>query len=286
MKISKPNIIAAACLIFVVVFAIFSTVCFSNFGGDWEVRKVFGEISSTDNTLIELDTAINESISNEDLYLDIDNLNETKDKLENIDTNTDNALCTEYANQAVKCRIQMINYGMQIYDSAKYASEIITAINECNDLISKSDSLLQESNDILLENRVDKFDEALNKSKEAKEHLEQVTPKLDYVSESNYNLDLSTYYDYTKIKLDAINHGIALCKGVIDNNVEFVQNEIQVYISLNQQASQKASNLNFNPRDIVRVKFDLENKSLIDQYKQARKEAAENDSVIRNYLGK
>lgn len=286
MKISKVNIIAVICLVFVVGFAIVSTVCFSSFGRDWKVQSVFSEISSTDQILIDLDTAINDSVNNDDLNINTEEIDSAKEKLENIDTETDNAICTGYANLAVKYRLEMIDYGMQVYGSAKEAAEVISAINECNDLISESDTLLKDTSEILVNNNVSQFEEALNKSKRSKELVEQIGPKLDIVANSKFDLDISFYKDYLNTKTEAVNHSISLCQGVIDNNIEFVKSELQVCISLNQQASQKEANLTTNPKDIVRVKFDLENKTLIDKYKQSRKQAAENDSVIRNYLGK
>lgn len=150
----------------------------------------------------------------------------------------------------------------------------------------KADNNLKEADNLVQSNDTENYKIALEKSTEAKDLLEKSRESLKSLKEKGTKYDFSSYEKFVGLRLESAEHSQKACQALIDEDVNTASSENLIYLEKSNAASNIALDINTTPVQTIRTDYYVNTQPLIDEFKSARKDAAELDKYLRDYLEK
>lgn len=262
------------------------------------VKLAINEIAECDETLVRLNEFLEDSIDEnkiKETKLDTETFEKTKIHLDNLsdkfndmankyDKNTEEYLNINYARQAIEARTNMLESGIKIYQNAKDSVETITLTDSFWYSMIDGDNALKESDNLVQSNNADNFHMALDKSREALDLLSKSRDNIAILKTKNIKFDFDNYEKYVGLRLESAIHSVKSCEALVSEDLNTASTENLLYLEKSNQAADIALNIATTPTQTIRINYSISTKPLIEEFKAARKRAAEIDLVLRNYL--
>lgn len=263
-----------------------------------ELKNAIYSISNYDNYLIELNEvlenpisehSVNNSIINKEEYdqvkKDLATINDEIDEIKaRLDVNSDDYVFSGFARQTIESRIMMIDTGLKIYDKSKDSINVIIKTENFWQDILKADVALKESDNLVESNDLENYKQAKQKSEEAYNYLNEAKAQIPVLNSMTKAFDFNTYTQYIDSKMEASKLSVDACQALIDQDISKIASTNIAYIEKSNQASEFAKNMSSTPVQVLRTNYDLDTRPLIEEFKAARRNAADNDYVLRSYL--
>lgn len=125
---------------------------------------------------------------------------------------------------------------------------------------------------------------ALQNSQNALNLLNNAKGKINDLSQKTSAYDFKTYLNYIDIRIQSANLSCVACQAMIDQDIEKISTYNAAYIEKSNQASDIALKMSTTPVQVIRTNYDLATRPLIEEFKAARKSAADYDFALRNFL--
>lgn len=217
-----------------------------------------------------------------------DDLNELSDEISEIgqglDLQSDDYYYVPIAKQTIESRIMMIDSGLKIYDSAQKNVDLINKTETFWSNILKADASLKESDNLIQSNDVANFILAKKCSEDAANSLNEAITQIKELGALGSSFDFSVYLNYANIRLESALISQSACQALIDSDIENIAALNVAYIEKSNKASDIALTMSTTPGQLIRTNYDLSIRPIIDEFKAARQNAAENDLALRNYI--
>lgn len=305
-KKSNTTKLAVAVLVMILIFGIVAGgLSYLNSSGFFyrpeestELKNAIYSISDYDYYLIELnevlenpisEQSVNNSKINKEKYDQVKkDLMEINDEIYEIanglDVNSDDYLFSGFARQTIESRIMMIDTGLKIYDKSKDSINVIIKTENFWQNIIKADVALKESDNLVESNDVENYKQAKKKSEEAYNYLNEAKSQIPVLNSMTKAFDFNTYGQYIDAKMEAAKLSADACQALIDQDISRIASTNIAYIEKSNQASELAKKMSSTPVQVLRTNYDLDTRPLIEEFKAARRNAADNDYVLRSYL--
>lgn len=263
-----------------------------------ELKLAIGEIANYDSEIIKLnkflENPINESTINnidfdeEDLEDLKNDLNDLSDKIsevgQTIDPQSDDYVYVGYAKQTIESRIMMIDAGIKILKEAKDSVNVISKTEQFWDNVIKADAYLKESDNLIQSNDSSNYELAKSNSETAANLLNEAKVQIAELTNITKAFDFSIYNRYIDARLESAIYSSAACQALMDENLTDIGTLNTAYIEKSNKASDIALAMSTSPVQVLRTNYDIKIRPLVDEFKAARKNAAENDYAIRSFI--
>ena len=148
----------------------------------------------------------------------------------------------------------------------------------------KADSALKESDNLVQSNSADNYAMAKRDSESAVQSLTEASAQIAGLLNLTKAIDFSVYSKYIAARLDSAVTSVAACQALLDQNIEQISTLNLSYIQKSNIASDIALSMSTTPVQVLRADYDIRTRPLIEEFKAARKNAADNDFALRNFL--
>ena len=125
---------------------------------------------------------------------------------------------------------------------------------------------------------------AKQNSETAVQLLTQASGQATTLASQTKDIDFSVYSKYIAARLESAVCSVAACQALIDQNLEQIGSMNLAYIEKSNAASDIALSMSTTPAQVLRTGYDLRIKPLVDEFKAARKNAADLDFALRQFL--
>lgn len=262
------------------------------------LKEAIAEIADYDYEIMRLNaflqTSINESkISQANFdkkdYEDIKkNLDELSDKISDIakgiDPQSEDYVYAGYAKQTIEARDMMIDSGLKIYDNAVESIDVINKTEQMWNNVLKADAALKESDNLVQSNSPDNYLLAKQDSEQAVTNLTEASTQISSLLRLTKAIDFSIYSKYISARLESAIISVSACQALLEQNLDQISSLNLAYIQKSNVASDIALSMSTTPVQVLRTDYDIRTRPLIEEFKAARKNAAENDFALRNFL--
>lgn len=263
-----------------------------------ELKLAIINIGKYDKEIIKLNEFLENPINQYSINqfsTDADSLSKVKEDLNNLsdeiteigeslDLQSDDYYYVPIAKQTIESRIMMIDSGLKIYDSAQKNVDLINKIDAFWSNILKADANLKESDNLIQSNDVANYELAKKCSEDAADSLNEAIIQIKELSSLDLSFDFSVYVNYANIRLESALISQSACQALIDSDIENIAALNVAYIEKSNLASDIALTMSTTPGQLIRTNYDLSIRPIIDEFRAARQNAAENDLVLRNYI--
>lgn len=147
-----------------------------------------------------------------------------------------------------------------------------------------ADAALKESDNLVQSNSSDNFAMAKQNSEDAVKYLNEASSQIKELLSLNKAIDFSVYSKYIAARLESALISVSACQALLDQNLEQISALNLDYIQKSNNASDIALSMPTTPVQVLRTDYDLRTRPLIEEFKAARKNAADNDFALRNFL--
>lgn len=148
----------------------------------------------------------------------------------------------------------------------------------------KADAALKESDSLVQSNSADNYTMAKQDSDLAVQYLTEASSQIASLLTLTKAIDFSTYSKYIAARLDSAITSVSACQALLDQNLEQISSLNLTYIQKSNVASDIALSMSTTPVQVLRADYDIRTRPLIEEFKAARKNAADNDFALRNFL--
>lgn len=262
------------------------------------LKVAISEIATYDKTIIKLNAFLQTSITEDQIKaanIDKQDFEDAKEGLNSIaqrideisvdlDVSSEDYMYVGYAKQTIESRCMMIDSGLRIYDNACKSVEIIDETQDFWNNIVEADSLLKESDNLIQSNETENYSLAKQNSEEAKNLLTSSKDQVKDLNSKTSAFDFNTYTKYIDLRIESADLSSQACQSLIDQNIDQVTSLNKAYIEKSNAASEVALNLSTTPVQVIRTDYDLKTRPLVDEFKAARKNAADCDFALRTFL--
>ena len=125
---------------------------------------------------------------------------------------------------------------------------------------------------------------AKQNSEDAVKLLNEASEQIKKLQETAKDFDFHVYSDYITARCESAVVSVQACQALIDQNLDAISSLNLSYIEKSNKASDIAINMSTTPVQVLRADYDLKTRPLIEEFKAARKNAADNDFALRNFL--
>ena len=143
---------------------------------------------------------------------------------------------------------------------------------------------MKESDNLVQSNSSDYYAMAKQDSEQAVENLTEASTQISTLLKLTKAIDFSIYSKYISARLESAIISVSACQALLDQNLEQISSLNLVYIQKSNVASDIALSMSTTPVQVLRADYDIRTRPLIEEFKAARKNAAENDFALRNFL--
>lgn len=143
---------------------------------------------------------------------------------------------------------------------------------------------MKESDNLVQSNSSDNYAMAKQDSEQAVENLTEASTQISTLLKLTKAIDFSIYSKYISARLESAIISVSACQALLDQNLEQISSLNLVYIQKSNVASDIALSMSTTPVQVLRADYDIRTRPLIEEFKAARKNAAENDFALRNFL--
>lgn len=256
------------------------------------------EISTYDDEIIKLNQFLDGSINDAKVsQFDIDkedyekvksDLRDISEDIANLkfdyDKQSNEYLNAGYAQQTIESRILMIDAGLKIYD---YAVNNINIIRDTEDFwndVLTADTYLKESDNLVQSNDPANYIAALDVSRMAEKLLIDAKNKIQALSVSTKNFDFANYINYIDLRLESARLSCSASEAMIAQDIDSITSYNTAYIETSNRASDIALKMSTTPTQVIRTNYDISTRPLIEEFRASRKNAADYDFALRNFL--
>lgn len=298
--------LAVATMILIGIFTIISCIMFYFTNSGYLIKAKhsdplkasIAEIADYDKDIAVLNNILQGPINNsrisqtkinkEDYEDTKKSLNELSAKIGKIGNDLD-SMSEDYqyvniAQQAIESRIMMIDSGLKIYDNAKKSLFIINQAQEFWDNVLKADNLLKEADYLVESNALESYVSAKKNSESAVDYLNKAKDQMNSLNGQTDAFDFNAYSKYIEASLDSAKCSVDAISAIIEQDLDKTANLNLSYLQKSNVASDIALGISTTPVQVIRTNYDLKTRSIVDEYKAARNNAADNDFVLRNFL--
>lgn len=262
------------------------------------LKEAIAEIGDYDYEIMRLNaflqTSINESKITqanfdkkdyEDIKKNLDELsNKITDIAKDIDPQSEDYVYAGYAKQTIEARDMMIDSGLKIYDNAVESVDVINKTEQMWNNVLKADAALKESDNLVQSNSSDNYAMAKQDSEQAVVNLTEASTQISMLLNLTKAIDFSIYSKYISARLESAIISVSACQALLDQNLDQISSLNLAYIQKSNIASDIALSMSTTPVQVLRADYDIRTRPLIEEFKAARKNAAENDFALRNFL--
>lgn len=147
-----------------------------------------------------------------------------------------------------------------------------------------ADAALKESDNLVQSNSTDNFAMAKQNSEAAVHYLNDASSQIKELLSLTKAIDFSVYSKYIAARLESAIVSVSACQALLDQNLEQISALNLDYIQKSNNASDIALSMPTTPVQVLRTDYDLRTRPLVEEFKAARKNAADNDFALRNFL--
>ena len=147
-----------------------------------------------------------------------------------------------------------------------------------------ADAALKESDNLVQSNSADNYVLAKEDSESAVRYLNEASSQIKGLLALTKAIDFSVYSKYIAARLESATISVSACQALLDQNLEQISSLNLAYIQKANVASDIALSMPTTPVQVLRTDYDLRTRPLIEEFKAARKNAADNDFALRNFL--
>ena len=255
-------------------------------------------ISDVDKNLVELEAILAKSptdVTDEDVAKIEELVPQVKDGLQRVAPQIDvlakeatrekDVMALEYADSAVKGRLDMVGYVERLSGLYAKANKASAEANESWSSVGSADQLARES---VSEANAAATEEALNASKEktqqAIEHIGEARKTLEDVAAVYEGVNFSAQISYLDKRKEALEHEVLVNEALIAGDRQKAIDENEAYNTADEEAVRIASSLPASPAAQARSSYDAKILATRDSYKDTREEVTRADANIRSYL--
>ena len=222
-------------------------------------------------------------------YADIKKkLNELSDRIKDIskdfDPSSEDAVYAGYAQQTIEARTMMIDTGLKIYDDAAKSVKLIQETDNMWSNVLKADAALKESDNLVQSTSPDNYLIAKQNSETAVTELTEAKSQVAALASKTNEIDFFVYSNYVAARLESAKYSVLACDALINQNLELIGTMNLAYIEKSNVASDIALSMSTTPGQVLRTGYDLRVRPLVEEFKAARKNAADNDFALRQFL--
>lgn len=262
------------------------------------LKEAIAEIGDYDYEIMRLNaflqTSINESKiaqanfdkkDYEEIKKNLDELsNKITDIAKDIDPQSEDYVYAGYAKQTIEARDMMIDSGLKIYDNSVESVDVINKTEQMWNNVLKADAALKESDNLVQSNSPDNYALAKQDSEQAVTNLTEASTQISTLLKLTKAIDFSIYSKYISARLESAIISVSACQALLDQNLDQISSLNLAYIQKSNIASDIALSMSTTPVQVLRADYDIRTRPLIEEFKAARKNAAENDFALRNFL--
>lgn len=121
-------------------------------------------------------------------------------------------------------------------------------------------------------------------SEQAVNNLNEAAIQITSLLNLTKAIDFSVYNKYIVARLESATVSVSACQALIDQNLDQISALNLAYIQKSNIASDIALSMSTTPVQVLRADYDVRTRPLIEEFKAARRNAAENDFALRNFL--
>ncbi len=143
---------------------------------------------------------------------------------------------------------------------------------------------MKESDNLVQSNSLDNFAIAKQNSENAVQLLSDASKQIKDLQSKATDFDFKVYSNYITARYDSAVVSVQACQALLDQNLDQISSLNVQYIEKSNKASDIAMNMSTTPVQVLRTDYDLKTRPLIEEFKAARKNAADNDFALRNFL--
>lgn len=143
---------------------------------------------------------------------------------------------------------------------------------------------MKECDSLVQSNSADNFVMAKQNSEAAVQYLNDASGQIKELLSLTRAIDFSVYSKYIAARLESAIASVSACQALLDQNLEQISVLNLDYIQKSNNASDIALSMPTTPVQVLRTDYDLRTRPLIEEFKAARKNAADNDLALRNFL--
>lgn len=262
------------------------------------LKEAIFKIGDYDNELFALNSFLQNTINekkvkqtsiDKDKYKQISNdlkdlSEQINDISKDIDPQSDDFLYAGYAKQTIESRQMMIDTGLKIYDSVVSSVETISEAEKIWSSVLKADATLKESDNLVQSNDADNYSVAKNKSDDAVKGLTDAQNNMSVLVKKFPDLNFKIYENYIQLRLDSAKISSAACQALMEQNLDLITSLNKSYIEKSNQSSDIALSMSTTPVQVLRTNYDVKTRPLIEEFKAARKNSADYDYALREFL--
>lgn len=262
------------------------------------LKEAIAEIGDYDYEIMRLNAFLQTSINErkiaqaninkkdyEDIKKNLDELsNKITDIAKGIDPQSEDYVYVGYAKQTIEARDMMIDSGLKIFDNAVESVDVINKTDQMWNFVLKADAALKESDNLVQSNSSDNYAMAKQDSEQAVLNLTEASNQISTLLNLTKAIDFSIYSKYISARLESSVTSVSACQALLDQNLDQISSLNLDYIQKSNVASDIALSMSTTPVQVLRTDYDIRTRPLIEEFKAARKNAAENDFALRNFL--
>lgn len=262
------------------------------------LKEAIAEIGDYDYEIMRLNAFLQTSINDskikqaniekqdyEDIKNDLDDLSSRiTDIAKDINPQSEDYVYVGYAKQTIEARQMMIDSGLKIYDNACESVSVIQKTEQMWNNVLDADAALKECDSLVQSNSADNFVMAKQNSEAAVQYLNDASGQIKELLSLTRAIDFSVYSKYIAARLESAIASVSACQALLDQNLEQISVLNLDYIQKSNNASDIALSMPTTPVQVLRTDYDLRTRPLIEEFKAARKNAADNDFALRNFL--
>lgn len=148
----------------------------------------------------------------------------------------------------------------------------------------KADAALKETDNLVQSNSPDNYLLAKQDSERAVNFLNEASSQINAMLSLTKAIDFSVYAKYISARLESAIVSVSACQALLDQNIDQISSMNLAYIQKSNVASDIALSMSTTPVQVLRADYDIRTRPLIEEFKAARKNAADNDFALRNFL--
>lgn len=191
----------------------------------------------------------------------------------------------EQLKKSVKSRRSMMDEALKLMEADVSLRSAATSVEECWDLVLQADSLVKEAAALVEDTTVKNTRASQAKSEEALSLMSQASQKLNEAQKAYPGADFSALEAYINKRIESIGYAIASDEAIYLQDKQTADSQNALYNETDAEAVALAEKLPANPVKPLLVAFEKKTADTRKAYLEARSQAGESDSFIRDYVG-
>lgn len=187
--------------------------------------------------------------------------------------------------KSVASRRGMMDEALKLMEADVALRSAATSVEECWGLVLQADSLVKEAAALVTDTTVENTRASQQKSEEALALMNQALQELSKAKEAYPKADFTALEAYIGKRIESIGYSIASDEAIYLQDKQTADEQNALYNEADAEAVALAEKLPKNPIKPLLTVFEEKTADTRKAYLEARSQAGESDSFIRDYLG-